>query len=259
MEEIIRLENVSKKYKGKSKSIFEKPKEFIAVNDVSFSINKGEIFGLVGESGSGKTTLGHLIIGLKSMSQGKIYFKGRDISTFTREEEKKWRKQVQIIFQNPYSALDPKRKIGWSIEEILMIHKIGDKASRRKMAEEILYEVEIDPSLMDQYPEDLSGGQRQRVSIASALIVNPEFVIIDEGVSALDVSVQSAILNLIRKLQEKRQFTCLFISHDLNVIEYLCDRVGVMYKGEMVEIFNAGEFFESEHHEYTQKLFSTLL
>lgn len=258
MAEILRIENLTKEYKIKKDSIFEQAKYFKALDDVSLTVNRNEIFGLVGESGSGKSTLGKAILKLIKPTSGKIYFEGKDIETFDKKELFDYRRKVQMVFQDPYSSLNPQKKIGWSLMEILDIQKIGTKQERIEMAEKILEDVEMRPSVMEQYPNELSGGQRQRISIASALIVEPELVVIDEGVSALDVSVQAQVLNLLNELQEKYNFTCIFISHDLNVIEYLCDRIAVLHNGVLQEVFNAEELFEEGRAEYTKKLFESV-
>lgn len=258
MTELLRIENLTKEYKVKKDSLFEKTRYFKALDDVSLTVNRNEIFGLVGESGSGKSTLGKAVLKLIKPTSGKIYFEGKDIETFSKKELFDYRRKVQMVFQDPYSSLNPQKKVGWSLMEILDVQNIGTKAERIKMAEKILKDVEMRPSVMDQYPNELSGGQRQRISIASALIVEPELVVIDEGVSALDVSVQAQVLNLLNELQEKYNFTSIFISHDLNVIEYLCDRIAVLHNGVLQEVFNAEELFEEVRAEYTKKLFESV-
>lgn len=258
MGELLRLEHVSKIYRKRKKKLFEKTEPFYAVKDVSFSVNKGEIFGLVGESGSGKTTLVKMILGLASISEGKIFYKNRDITHLTKEEQQKWHLQAQMVFQNPYSSLNPSKKVGWSIMEGLIINDIGTHEERVEKVKKILQDVEMEPSVMDQYPRELSGGQRQRVAIASALVLEPTLVLIDEGVSALDVSVQAQVLNLIRELQERLEFTAIFISHDLNVIEYLCDRIAVMQNGELKDLFLAEELYEEGRAPYTVELFDSV-
>lgn len=256
---IIEVENVYKYYKQARKSFSDKNKYVKAVNGVSFSLYEGESFGLVGESGSGKSTLGQVILQLIKQTSGTVKYRGKNVSTYTKKELKAWRKQVQIVFQNPYASLNPKKTIGWIMEEPLNIHRIGNKAFRRQRVMEVLEEVGLDHTFMDRYPHELSGGQRQRVAIASAIILEPEFMVIDEGVSALDVSVQAQILNLLKRLQRKYRLTYLFISHDLNVVQYFCDRVAVMYLGEIVEIGETEELGRSPRHPYTKALFSSIL
>ncbi|MCR1832907.1 ATP-binding cassette domain-containing protein [Oceanobacillus caeni] len=256
---IIEVENVYKYYKQARKSFSDKNKYVKAVNGVSFSLYEGESFGLVGESGSGKSTLGQVILQLIKQTSGTVKYRGKNVSTYTKKELKAWRKQVQIVFQNPYASLNPKKTIGWIMEEPLNIHRIGNKAFRRQRVMEVLEEVGLDHTFMDRYPHELSGGQRQRIAIASAIILEPEFMVIDEGVSALDASVQAQILNLLKRLQRKYRLTYLFISHDLNVVQYFCDRVAVMYLGEIVEIGETEELGRSPRHPYTKALFSSIL
>lgn len=256
---IIEVENVYKYYKQARKSFSDKNKYVKAVNGVSFSLYEGESFGLVGESGSGKSTLGQVILQLIKQTSGTVKYRGKNVSTYTKKELKAWRKQVQIVFQNPYASLNPKKTIGWIMEEPLNIHRIGNKAFRRQRVMEVLEEVGLDHTFMDRYPHELSGGQRQRIAIASAIILEPEFMVIDEGVSALDASVQAQILNLLKRLQRKYRLTYLFISHDLNVVQYFCDRIAVMYLGEIVEIGETEELGRSPRHPYTKALFSSIL
>lgn len=256
MEEILKIENVGKIYK--SSSLFFRKKANVALKDINFSIYKGEIFGLVGESGSGKTTLANIILRLIKANQGKVFFKGKDISKFSKEELFKYRRELQVVFQNPYSALNPKKTIGFALKEILNIHNLYSEEEKNQRVSKVLRDIELEEDILNQYPGSLSGGQKQRIAIGQALIINPEFLIIDEGVSALDVSIQAQILNLIKSLQEEYNFTCLFISHDLNVISYLCDRIGVLYKGELVDLFKTEELKNQERNEYTKKLFSSI-
>ena len=256
MEEILKIKNVGKIYK--SSSLFFRKKANVALKDINLSICKGEIFGLVGESGSGKTTLANIILRLIKANQGKVFFKGKDISKFSKEELFKYRRELQVVFQNPYSALNPKKTIGFALKEILNIHNLYSEEEKNQRVSKVLKDIELEEDILNQYPGSLSGGQKQRIAIGQALIINPEFLIIDEGVSALDVSIQAQILNLIKSLQEEYNFTCLFISHDLNVISYLCDRIAVLYKGELVDLFKTEELKNQERNEYTKKLFSSI-
>lgn len=256
MEDILRIENIKKIYKD-SAILFRK-KDNVALDDVSLTVKKGEIFGLVGESGSGKTTLSNIILRLVKETSGKIYFKDKDITEFSKEDLKEYRKNLQVVFQNPYEALDPKKTIGFSMREILEIHDIGTEEERNEKLYEILEEIEMEKDVLDYYPGNLSGGQKQRIAIASALLINPEFLIIDEGVSALDVSIQAQILNLIKELQEIHHFTIFFISHDLNVIAYLCDRIGVLYNGKLVDLFKTEDIASDDRNEYTKELFKSI-
>lgn len=257
-EVLIQASSLTKHYPVPKQGLLEKRQVLRAVDGVSFQIAEGEIFGLVGESGCGKSTTGQLLVQLVKQTGGDLLYRGRTISGLSRSEMKSLRRDIQIVFQDPYSSLNPKKKIGWILEEPLIIHRIGDKQTRRKMVSETLEQVGLDPGYADRYPHELSGGQKQRVGIAAALVLTPKFIVIDEAVSALDVSVQSQILNLLKELQQKRGLTYLFISHDLNVVEYISDRVGVMYLGKMVEIFTAGEAGEGPLHPYTRALFSSI-
>lgn len=256
MEDILKVENIGKIYK--SSSLIFRKKENVALKNINFTINKGEIFGLVGESGSGKTTLANIILRLVKENEGKIYFKGKDISKFSKEELFNYRRELQVVFQNPYSALNPKKTIGFSLKEILNIHNIYSEEEKNEKVLKVLKDIELEEDILNQYPSSLSGGQKQRIAIGQALIIDPEFLIIDEGVSALDVSIQAQILNLINSLQEEYNFTCLFISHDLNVISYLCDRIAVLLNGELVDLFKTEDLKDTNRNEYTKKLFSSI-
>lgn len=256
MDSILKIDHISKVYKD-SAILFRK-KDNLALDDVSFDIKRGEIFGLVGESGSGKTTLSNIILRLIKETSGKIYFNDKDITSFNKEELFSYRRKLQVVFQNPYQALNPKKTIGFSIREILEIHDAYTEAEREEKIREILKEIEMEEDVLDYYPSKLSGGQKQRIAIACALIIEPEFLIIDEGVSALDVSIQAQILNLIKKLQITHNFTCLFISHDLNVIAYLADRIGVLYKGKLVDLFETKDLANPDRDDYTKELFKSI-
>lgn len=255
---IIEVKNIKKSYKVAQKKFNQKTSYVHAVDDVSFHVLPGESFGIVGESGSGKSTIAHLIMGMNKLTDGKIYFKGKDITQLSHAEQKTLYRHLQIVFQDPYSSLNPRKTIEWTLMEPLIIHSLGTKASRKQKVIEVLEEVGLDASYLKKMPHELSGGQRQRIAIASALILNPEVIIIDEGVSALDVSIQASILNLLNELKEKHNLTYLFISHDLNVIQYFCDRIAVVYLGELVEHFRTEEYHEIEHADYTQKLFNAI-
>ncbi len=255
MDEILRIEYVSKIYKDSS--ILFKKEDNKALDDVSFSVNRGEIFGLVGESGSGKTTLSNIILRLVEESSGTIYFNDKDISKFNKRELKDYRRRLQVVFQNPYQALNPKKTIGFSLREVLKIHGIYENDGEEKI-KEILKEIEMEEDILDYYPASLSGGQKQRIAIAAALLIDPEFLIIDEGVSALDVSIQAQILNLIKELQDIHHFTTFFISHDLNVIAYLCDRIGVLYNGKLVDLFRTEEITDPKRADYSKELFKSI-
>lgn len=241
---------VSKGAKGK--------KVVHALSGIDFTVRQGETFGLVGESGCGKTTVGRVICCLTEPTEGEVLFEGKDLFKMSRAELKKVRRDIQMIFQDPFASLDPRMTIGQIITEPLIIHKIGDRASRRAMAEELLERVGLQPSYYNRYPHEFSGGQRQRIGIARALILKPKLVICDEPVSALDVSVQSQILNLLKELQKDMGLTYIFIAHGLNVVKHISDRVGVMYLGRMAEVVEAEDLFHSPAHPYTQALLSAI-
>lgn len=254
----VSLQNVSKHYKVKSGSLFKKGGVLKAVDNVTLEIKKGEIFGLVGESGCGKSTLGSLAVRMRKPTMGHISCSGFE-GYLTNAELKQFRKTNQVIFQDPYSSLDPKKTIGWHMKEPLIIHGIGkDDAERTEMAVKMLKEVGLDESYMNRFPRELSGGQRQRICIGIAMIMEPDFVVADEPVSALDVSIQAQILNLIRSLQEKHGITWLFISHDLSVVHYISDRIGVMYLGQIVEMGDVEDIYGDPKHPYTKALLSAI-
>ncbi len=242
-----------------SKKIFSKKEIIEAVKDFTIKIKQNEIIGLVGESGSGKSTVARLLINLEKPDQGKILFKGKDISLFSKKELKEFRKSTQFIFQNPFSSLNPRLKIGYSLEEPLIIHKIfNNKSARKERVGQILEECGLSSDFYNRYPHELSGGQCQRVAIARALILNPEFIIADEPTSSLDVSVQAQILNLLKNLHEKFRMTMIFISHDLSVIRFIATRIVVMMKGKIVEIADNDDFFKKPKHPYSKKLLSSI-
>lgn len=255
---LIEVEGLVKYYAVPRQGLWESQQYVKAVDNVSFTIREGETFGLVGESGCGKSTTGQLLVRLLQQTGGSIRYRGRDVTGLDRREMRILRQEIQIVFQDPYASLNPKKQIGWILEEPLIIHRIGDKQERRKSVASVLEQVGLDNSFLKRYPHELSGGQRQRVGIAAALVLNPKFIVIDEAVSALDVSIQSQILNLLKELQHRHGLTYLFISHDLNVIQYMSDRIGVMYLGRLAEIINVAQAGREPVHPYTQALFSSI-
>lgn len=248
-EFILELKNIEKTYYNQNSNIFSKGKSIKVLDDISLNIKKGEIFGLVGESGCGKSTIGRSIVGLIKDTQGEIIIDGENV-----KNQKKISEKVQIVFQDPLSSLNPKKKIGWILEEPLKIHKVGNKEERIRKVNKMLELIGLDSSYRDRYPNELSGGQRQRVSIGSALMLNPKLIVADEPVSALDVSVQSQILNLMMDLHEKLKIAYLFISHNLDVVYYMCERVAVMYLGKIVELSTVENIYDNPVHPYTKAL-----
>jgi peptide/nickel transport system ATP-binding protein len=229
-----------------------------AIRDINFDVFKGETLGVVGESGSGKTTLGRALLGLNNPLQGSVFYEGRDLLIIDKSALRSFRSNIQIVFQDPYSSLNPRLMIGPAISEPIKTHESCDPAERRERVLELLKKVDLKPEFYNRYPHEFSGGQRQRIVIARALSLNPGFVVFDESVSALDVSVQAQILNLINDLKEKLGFTAVFISHDLSVIRYLCDRVIVMEKGKIVECDNVEEVYQNPKTEYTRSLIAAI-
>ncbi|HEY7911227.1 MAG TPA: ATP-binding cassette domain-containing protein [Blastocatellia bacterium] len=229
-----------------------------AVDDVSFAIKRGETFGLVGESGCGKTTTGRCILRLIEPTSGELFFDGRDMLTLNTGELRELRRDMQIIFQDPYSSLNPRMKVSDIVSEPLAIHRIGTRRERRDRAAELLERVGLAAEHLDRYPHEFSGGQRQRLGIARALALNPKFIVCDEPVSALDVSVQAQVVNLLQDLQEQMGLTYLFISHGLSVVEHISSRVGIMYLGRLVEVAPSREIFHNPLHPYTKALLSAI-
>lgn len=258
VEPLLEVKGLSKYYTAQSNKILNKRKDIKVVEHIDLSIYPGEVFGLVGESGCGKSTFAKMLVDVIQPTMGQISYKGKPYSAMSRQQKKEYHRQIQIIFQDPYSSLNPKKKIGWILEEPLKIHTELASQDRKLKVEEILEVVGLDASFKGKYPNELSGGQRQRVSIAAALMLNPELIIADESVSALDVSIQSQILNLMKKLQEEKNLTYLFISHDLNVVQYMSDRIGVMYFGKLVEVGSVADIYHSPKHPYTKALLSSI-
>ena len=253
-EALVRIENVAQHFKVGKDQILK------AVDGVSFSIRKGETFGLVGESGCGKSTLGRTIIGLYQATKGNVYFDGIDIGGHkTLKQKNELSRRMQMIFQDPYTSLNPRMKIMDIVAEGIDNHHLArNSAERTRMVVELLNSVGLDEQHANRYPHEFSGGQRQRVGIARALSVNPDFVIADEPISALDVSIQAQVVNLMQSLQKSRKLTYLFIAHDLSMVKYISDRIGVMYLGNLMELTDSEELFNNPLHPYTQALLSAI-
>ncbi len=229
-----------------------------AVDDVSFGIDEGATFGLVGESGSGKTTTGRCILRLVDATSGEVRFRGENVLAATRSRLRAMRRDMQVVFQDPYSSLNPRMRARQIVEEPLVIHRIGDATARRERVAELFRLVGLDVAHFERYPHEFSGGQRQRIGLARALALNPSFLVLDEPVSSLDVSVQAQVINLLMDLQKQLQLTYLFIAHDLRLVEHICGRVAVMYLGKIVEIGSVASLFASPRHPYTRALLSAV-
>jgi len=247
-----------KKYYEINLGLFKKPKIVKAVNGISFNVKKGEILSIVGESGCGKSTTAKLLLKIEEPTSGTILFGGEDITKLKHEELSEYRKKVQIIFQDPYSSLNPRWKVGSIIGEPL---KLNTKMSNSEIKQRVLYlmdKVGMESAWYERYPHQFSGGQRQRIGIARALALNPEIIVCDEPVSALDVSIQAQVLNLLLDLQEEFNLTYIFISHDLSVVEHISDRIVVMYFGDIVELKSVDDLFSNPEADYTKKLLSAI-
>ncbi|TNJ37196.1 ABC transporter ATP-binding protein [Prosthecochloris vibrioformis] len=258
-EPLIEVKGLSVTFPGNRRSANRGGSGVTAVEDVSFSIMQGETLGLVGESGCGKTTLGRALARLLPVAaRGEVYFMGRPLHNMGEREFRRQRREIQMIFQDPFSSLNPRLTIGQMLAEVIRVHRIASGKAIRMRAEELLETVGLDRAYYDRYPHEFSGGQRQRVGIARALALNPRLVICDEPVSALDVSIQSQIINLLRDLQKELGLTYLFIAHDLSVVEHISDRVAVMYLGNIVELAGSDELYRSPGHPYTKALMSAI-
>ena len=246
------------KYFVRDGGFFKKGTRVAAVDDVSFSIEEGETFGLVGESGSGKTTTGRCLLRLIEPTSGEVRFRGEDVLALSPSGLRAARRQMQIVFQDPYSSLNPRMRAREIVEEPLIIHRLGDRTARRARVAELFGLVGLDSIHLERYPHQFSGGQRQRIGLARALALNPSFLILDEPVSALDVSVQAQVINLLMDLQRRLSLTYLFIAHDLRLVEHICSRMAVMYLGKIVEMGTAASLFAAPQHPYTRALLSAI-
>jgi oligopeptide/dipeptide ABC transporter ATP-binding protein len=255
---ILQAEALSKSFQVRGEDRFARKRSVTVLDEISLSVQRGECFGLVGESGCGKSTLARCLLRLLEPSGGRTVFDGVDLSTLDRTELRAIRRRMQFVFQDPYASLDPRMSAGAIVEEPLLVHGIGDRAERRRTMLEVLAEVGLTAEQAGRPPHAFSGGQRQRIGIARAFVLRPEVVILDEPISALDVSVQAQVLNLLRRLQEQQGLTYVFISHDLAVAEYFCDRVAVLYLGQVMELADRETLFRKPLHPYSVSLLTAV-
>ena len=255
---LLKVEHLRKCFPLKKSLTGKVLQELVAVDDISFTLNPGETLGIVGESGCGKTTLGRAILKLHQPTSGKIIFEGNDITNYNSAEMREIRKKMQIIFQDPYSSLPPRSTVGDILSEPVLVHGIVPKNEIKDYVLSLMDKCGLRDYYYERYPHEFSGGQRQRICIARALSVNPSLVVCDEPVSALDVSIQAQIINLLKELQDSLNLAYLFISHDLSVVKFISDKIGVMYLGSMVEFGNKKDIFDNPLHPYTQALFSAI-
>lgn len=258
IKNILEVKNL-KKYFPMKKGVFKRTVGYVkAIDGISFSIKKGETLGLVGESGCGKTTTGRVILALWRQTGGEVFFEGRNILNLNQKEMKCLYREAQIIFQDPYSSLNPRMKVGNIIGEALGIHKLAYGEDKKRRVQKLLEMVGLSASCVKKYPHEFSGGQRQRIGIARALSVNPKFIVCDEPVASLDVSIQAQIINLLKDLQDELGLTYLFIAHDLSVVKHISNRVAVMYLGKIVELAESEELYQNPLHPYTKALLSAV-
>ncbi|HZG71378.1 MAG TPA: dipeptide ABC transporter ATP-binding protein [Chondromyces sp.] len=255
---LLQVDNLKKTFPIHGGVFGKKVGEVRAVDDISFYIKKGETLGLVGESGCGKSTTGRMLMRLLEPSEGRIVFEGKDLTKLSNKEMRKMRKEIQMVFQDPFASLNPRHTVEKILEEPLIVHGMKDKGERRKRVRELLETVGLNDYHAKRYPHQFSGGQRQRIGIARALAVHPKLIVADEPVSALDVSIQAQVLNLLQDLQKEFGLTYLFIAHDLGVVRHISDRVGVMYLGRIVELAESESLYESPKHPYTEALLSAV-
>lgn len=257
MEPVIRVEHLEKRFPVKT-GLFEKKQFVQAVNDISFSIERGKTLGIVGESGCGKSSLGRTLLKIHEPDGGKIFFHGTDITAYRMEQMHPLRQKMQMIFQDPYASLNPRFTVGEIICEPMDIYNMYTKAERMERIQELMNTVGLKPDHIRRYPHEFSGGQRQRIGIARTLALNPEFIVCDEPFSALDVSIQAQIINLLERIQDEQKISYIVIAHDLNAVRHISHDIGVMYLGHMVEMGSADEIYDHPMHPYTQALMSAI-
>ncbi|QUH20070.1 ABC transporter ATP-binding protein [Alkaliphilus sp. B6464] len=255
---LIEVKNLKKYFPVRKDISLGKVQYIKAVDDISFHINEGETLGLVGESGCGKSTLGRTIIRLYDSTEGDVFYKGQNISRMKEKDIKPYRRKMQVVFQDPYASLNPRMTVDELIKEPLSIHNIGSEEERSDRVYELLEKVGLNPSYFNRYAHEFSGGQRQRIGIARALAINPEFILCDEPISALDVSIQAQVVNMLEELQNEMGLTYLFIAHDLSMVRHISHRIGVMYLGKLVELADSNELYNRPAHPYTQALLSSI-
>jgi peptide/nickel transport system ATP-binding protein len=257
-DHLLSVSDLTKTYRNRG-GLFSKGSDFHAVKDVGFHVGRNETLGLVGESGSGKSTIGRMVMGLTAPTAGHVIFDGEDVTSLPASRVKDVRRKMQMVFQDPYSALSPRMRVGQFVAEPMVVHGIGDsEADRREQVVGLFRRVGLNPDFMERYPHEFSGGQRQRICIARALALGPKFIVADEPITALDVSIQAQIVNLFQDLQQEMQMSYLFIAHDLSMVRYLCQRVAVMLRGRLVEIGPTAAIFGDPQHPYTQSLLSAV-
>jgi ABC-type oligopeptide transport system ATPase subunit len=254
---LLDVRGLTKEFHGRAR-LFGRGAAFRAVDDVTFAVAEGETFGLVGESGSGKTTTGRCVLRLIEPTSGAVEFRGSDVLRYSASELRDARRHFQIVFQDPYSSLNPRMRVGATVAEPLIIHRVGSRADRLNRVKELFELVGLAPDTIERYPHEFSGGQRQRIGLARALALQPSLVIADEPVSALDVSVQAQVVNLLLDLQQRLGLTYVFIAHDLRLVREVCTRVAVMYRGRIVELAPAASIFDRPAHMYTRALLSAI-
>jgi peptide/nickel transport system ATP-binding protein len=256
---LVQVSNLVKVYGGRGGLLSRRAPEIRAVDGVSLDIPRGETVGLVGESGSGKSTTGRILLQLEPPTSGRIRFEGRDVTGLSKRDLKPYRRKMQVIFQDPYSALNPRMKVGEFVAEPLVVHGVGSGGSeQRDRVAGLFRQVGLSPDFMARYPHEFSGGQRQRINIARAIALRPDFIVADEPITALDVSIQAQIVNLFKDLQEELGITYLFIAHDLSMVRFLCHRVAVMLRGRIVELASTAALFGDPQHPYTRALLSAI-